>query len=82
MPGQLYNLKSKYGNQDDLVSLTKATKEHGIIPIADIVINHRCVLVDLQHSCLQAALLTLAPGGRHSLCLAIASTAVQHRGSS
>jgi alpha-amylase len=41
MPGQLYNLNSKYGNKDDLVKLVKAVNEAGIIPVADIVINHR-----------------------------------------
>lgn len=42
MPGQLYNLKSSYGNKEQLVELNKALKEAGIAPVADIVINHRC----------------------------------------
>lgn len=42
MPGQLYNLSSKYGNKEQLVEVNKALKQAGIAPVADIVINHRC----------------------------------------
>lgn len=42
MPGQLYNLTSKYGTKEELIALNKALKEAGLKPIADIVINHRC----------------------------------------
>lgn len=42
LPGQLYNLDSKYGNKEQLQDLCKELKAAGIVPIADIVINHRC----------------------------------------
>ena len=42
MPGQLYCLKSKYGTEEELVELIQELKQHGISPMADIVINHRC----------------------------------------
>ena len=41
LPGQLYNLNSKYGTKEQLVRLTQALRAAGIKPIADIVINHR-----------------------------------------
>jgi len=41
MPGQLYNLTSAYGNQQELEQLVKSLKASGIKPLADIVINHR-----------------------------------------
>jgi alpha-amylase len=41
MPGQLYNLSSAYGNQQELEHLVKSLKAAGIKPLADIVINHR-----------------------------------------
>ena len=42
LPGQLYNLNSNYGNKEELQALLKAFKEAGVVPVADIVINHRC----------------------------------------
>lgn len=42
LPGQLYNLDTPYGSQDELKTLNTALKAAGIAPIADIVINHRC----------------------------------------
>lgn len=42
LPGQLYNLKSSYGTQEQLMELNRALLEAGIRPVADIVINHRC----------------------------------------
>lgn len=41
--GQLYNLNSKYGNKQDLQELVAAINEKGMLPVADIVINHRWV---------------------------------------
>ncbi len=42
LPGQLYNLDSKFGNKEQLQELNMALVEAGIRPIADIVVNHRC----------------------------------------
>lgn len=42
LPGQLYNLNSAYGTKDDLYSLCAALRSAGLVPVADIVINHRC----------------------------------------
>lgn len=41
MPGQLYNLTSNYGNEQQLVDLLTKLRDAGITPMADIVINHR-----------------------------------------
>lgn len=47
LPGDYYDLGSKdsptfYGDYDQLVSALATLNSHGIAPIADIVINHRC----------------------------------------
>mmetsp|Transcript_5062 Transcript_5062/g.15337 ORF Transcript_5062/g.15337 Transcript_5062/m.15337 type:complete len:549 (-) Transcript_5062:926-2572(-) len=42
LPGQLYNLNSKYGTDEDLKLLTMALNAASVAPMADIVINHRC----------------------------------------
>lgn len=42
LPGQLYNLNSSYGNQEELTTLVGALKKAGIRTICDIVVNHRC----------------------------------------
>ncbi len=42
LPGQLYNLQSLYGSEEELKELLAALKEAGLVPVADIVINHRC----------------------------------------
>ncbi|KAH7523622.1 hypothetical protein FEM48_Zijuj06G0031600 [Ziziphus jujuba var. spinosa] len=43
IPERLYDLTSRYGNQDELKSLIGALKQKGIKAVADIVINHRAV---------------------------------------
>jgi hypothetical protein len=45
MPGQLYKLDSCYGSQQQLTELLGKLRDAGIDPLADIVINHRCVCV-------------------------------------
>lgn len=42
MPKDLYNLKSRYGNIDELKVLVKKFHEVGIKVLGDAVLNHRC----------------------------------------
>ena len=49
LPGQLYKLDSLYGNEAELKELLVALKEAGLVPVADIVINHRCADQQDEH---------------------------------
>jgi alpha-amylase len=49
LPGQLYNLNSKFGNQEELKALVAACKEAGVRPVCDIVVNHRCADAQDEH---------------------------------
>lgn len=49
LPGQLYNLSSKYGDKEELMSLVSELKKAGILAICDIVINHRCADAQDEH---------------------------------
>ncbi|KAL0052418.1 hypothetical protein WJX82_001760 [Trebouxia sp. C0006] len=42
MPGDLYNLNSKYGSQEDLKRCVAKLQSKGLKVLCDIVINHRC----------------------------------------
>ena len=45
LPGQLYNLNSKFGNQEELKALVAACKEAGVRPMCE------CVFLLDQHHC-------------------------------
>ncbi len=49
LPGQLYNLTSRYGTKEQLVALNKALKGAGIVPVCDVVVNHRCADKQDEH---------------------------------
>lgn len=42
LPRDYYDLNSQYGTEAELREMIKVLQEHGLKPIADIVINHRC----------------------------------------
>lgn len=46
LPRDLYNLNSEYGSEHQLRHCLERLEEHGLIAVADIVINHRCA--DMQ----------------------------------
>ena len=76
LPGQLYNLDSKYGNKDELKALCAALKEAGIVPLADIVINHRCADEGRGWciQCLQVSSPCLSSQTRLSFCCKLQAT--------
>jgi len=42
MPGDLYNLDSKYGSREELQGAIRALQSRGLKVIGDTVVNHRC----------------------------------------
>lgn len=42
LPRDLYNLNSTYGTEAELRELIMEIKEHGMMAVADVVVNHRC----------------------------------------
>lgn len=42
MPRDLYNLNSKYGNEEQLINCVRALQQHNIKVLGDAVLNHRC----------------------------------------
>jgi glycosidase len=42
MPGDLYNLNSKYGSEEQLIGCVAALKAAGLKVLGDAVLNHRC----------------------------------------
>lgn len=42
LPTDLYNLNSRYGSEEELITLLRKMREKNIKSVADIVINHRC----------------------------------------
>lgn len=49
MPGDLYNLNSKYGSEEELKACLESLHRAGLGTIADIVINHRCAQFQDEH---------------------------------
>lgn len=42
LPQDFYNLNTSYGSEKDLRALLREMLEVGLLPIADVVLNHRC----------------------------------------
>ncbi len=49
MPGDLYNLNSKYGTEEELVACVRELQAHGIKVLGDAVLNHRCAQHQDEH---------------------------------
>merc|ERR1719161_1589171 len=49
LPRKWYNLDSKYGSAADLQRLILSMHEEGIVPMLDVVINHRCASQQDEH---------------------------------
>ncbi|KAH9549467.1 hypothetical protein CY35_10G021500 [Sphagnum magellanicum] len=42
MPGDLYNMNSAYGTEDELKQCITEMHDHNILVLGDVVLNHRC----------------------------------------
>ncbi|KAH7425704.1 hypothetical protein KP509_11G067000 [Ceratopteris richardii] len=42
MPGDLYNLNSAYGTEDELKNCVEEMHNHDLLVLGDVVLNHRC----------------------------------------
>lgn len=49
MPGDLYNLNSRYGSMEELKTLVKRFHGAGIKVLGDVVLNHRCAQYQNQN---------------------------------
>ena len=45
LPGDLYNLNSEYGSEQSLRDCLNAVRDRGLVPLADVVVNHRCAQI-------------------------------------
>jgi hypothetical protein len=49
MPGDLYDLNSAYGTEEDLIGCVRALQAAGLKVLGDAVLNHRCAQHQDEH---------------------------------